>query len=89
MPVKIQTIDISLLDIEGLPLPPDAGVEVDPGVPEGYQIDPEQGADQIDQGPSVPARAHIWLSNENSVGKDFTVLITFTFVPWNQYVPGP
>jgi len=71
VPVKIQDIAIAGLPATG-------GVEVDPGVAAGEQIDPGQ---------SLPFTAHVWLTNTNSEGQDFTVTITFTFVPWNQYVP--
>jgi len=74
IPVKIQDIAISGLPVTG-------GVEVDPGAALGQQIDPGQ---------SLPFTAHVWLTDTSSEGQDFTVMITFTFVPWNQYVPpGP
>ena len=73
IPVKIQDINISGLPATG-------GVEVDPGAALGDQIDPGQ---------SLPFTAHVWLTNTNSEGATFPVMITFTFVPWNQYVPGP
>jgi hypothetical protein len=71
VPVKIQDINISGLPATG-------GVEVDPDVAEGDQIDP---------GASLPATADIWLTNTNSEGETFTVTITFTFITWHQFTP--